>query len=873
MATNRPSLEVQAQPVNTFTAPVAAAAQMYDQASVRYALQLSDAFREFSTTAAGLASSIKKDLNKEELQAGMQTVRENQMSYAELVQQGKIKPSENPWMAVGAQQASGALMGTKARAELYGMVERQAAADPKFFDSPDPFNALVSSYAANKAQEMNQSPFESKAFFESLDPYVSTLRLHHEDKMIETQKQKVAIGVGAAVANGIDDFISPDANVSGLSVKVLQEKIDEMGRLGALSQTEINRLVVDNFVGLMAQGDNSEKAQQLFESLDSAPGMKLSKTEYAMTQMSAARGKIEANRNRLSGEEAKVFQDEFMGPGGVVDQVVGGKMTAEEAQQKFYDFSVGPSRRISITGGEYEQKNKAIITEIEKRKTQAEHQREIDNHNTVLEMATNGSQNLPAGYSETEAYNRLVDQTETTMVDMNMTESQKIQIRNYRDQIWTKNEKMRAENRFNESQQVLWEGTGTTPGLLSTTNAAVSSFMSAPAGAIPDPEVSKWKASVDSWIETIGERPDSNSEAVKSVYKNAVTRFDGVIQNYEEHAKALPAFRGTLAPLPDDGVDIRAQKANVRARASALRMQIGQQFNDHKESSRLSRILLTKIGPAIENSVPYDLEDALGAYVIARQNNYPMSAVVGPSPDSPIGKELISRLDWATNQILTTHAQPADVLKDMARMEFFGKANKLNLFDMTNPLDLTDMNTKGSDAKEFAASYSNTIAPMKMTNPDANLYPLTVWRNAYMESLKSTLNPKQALADAEKAVTEQTIPLRGSVVPANMVARQAGARPTPLDETYLTYWLDAKFPGKDATLVVVSLNPDGSPLLAVRDSKGNSVDGAKGLYTPDDFALKPEMLRSFNAVEQRRKIEIQKRENHGPFPDHPFPLG
>ena len=862
MAKDRLSLEVQAQPVNTYTAPVAAAAQLYDEASVRYALQLSDAFREFSQTAATLASTLKRDQNEEDIQAGIQTVRENQMSFADLVKQGKIKPAENPWIAIGAQQASGALEGTKARAELHRLMEQQAVENPKFYDDPKPFEALVSSYATNKASAMGQTPFESKAFFESLDPYVASLRLQHEDRMIEERKKKVSLGVGAAVANSIDDFISPDENIRNLSVNVLQEKIDEMGRIGGYSQTDINRMVIDNFVGLMAAGEYSEKAEQVFNQVRTVNGAKISEIEYAKMQMAAARGKIEANRNRLTLEEAEAFDSEFMGKDGVVDQVVNGKMTLEEAQQTFADFANGPSRRISITGAEYEQKKQAIARETDRRTKTLALERERENQNTITGMIHDLSTHIGAGYDDEESWRGEVgDRIENTMNAMGFDEMTKEAFRGRLDQAFTQGAKDRRLQRLRESQQVLWYGSGTQQGLLNRANAEINTFMTAPADKLAEPgviNISDWKGAIDFFIESNGDRPDSNSESVKAIYKDAYTQLDRQIQAYEERAKTVPAFRGTLAPLPDDDIQTRTQKADIRARSAAIRMQMGIQFDDRKESSRLSRILLTKIGPGIENQVPYELEDALGAFALARQNNYPLSTVIAPTADGPVGKEMLAMLEWATSRMITTKTEPAEVLKDMAQTAFFGRINKLNLFDTSNPLDFTNMKTTGTDARSYQESYSQAVSQLEMTNADAGLYPLTIWRAAYSESLINTANHRQALKDAEAALSEKTMALRGSVVPAGMVAKGPNdTTGTVLDEKYLSFWLDRNFPGKNATLVVISMNADGSPVLAVRDQEGNSVRGSKGTYSTRDLAMKPEYLKDLKSykipAEQQKK--------------------
>jgi len=106
MALPNPSLGVVAQPVSTYVQPVAAAAELYDQQSVNLALMFSESFSNLSVSAARFAGAFKKDQNQAALQQGQFLVNSNQKSYKQLVADGQINPAENPWLAIGAQQAS-----------------------------------------------------------------------------------------------------------------------------------------------------------------------------------------------------------------------------------------------------------------------------------------------------------------------------------------------------------------------------------------------------------------------------------------------------------------------------------------------------------------------------------------------------------------------------------------------------------------------------------------------------------------------------------------------------------------------------------------------------------------------------------------------
>ena len=209
MAKQRPSLGVSASPISTYVAPVAAASaglELYDQQTVNLALQFSEAFQNLSLTAANFAGSLKAESNKEELQKGLDLVNSSQKTYQQLVEDGQIRPTENPWLAIGAQQGSGMMEGMKARAHFMEMYQKRAAEDPKFYDSLDSFNALASQYAQNVGTSLKNSPYQSRAFFEAFNPFVSSMSLKHQENVAKTAENKVLMGVGASVAQLTQDI-------------------------------------------------------------------------------------------------------------------------------------------------------------------------------------------------------------------------------------------------------------------------------------------------------------------------------------------------------------------------------------------------------------------------------------------------------------------------------------------------------------------------------------------------------------------------------------------------------------------------------------------------------------------------------------------
>lgn len=303
MAKQRPSLGVSASPISTYVAPVAAASaglELYDQQTVNLALQFSEAFQNLSLTAANFAGSLKAESNKEELQKGLDLVNSSQKTYQQLVEDGQISPTENPWLAIGAQQGSGMMEGMKARAHFMETYQKRAAEDPKFYDSLDSFNALASQYAQNVGTSLKNSPYQSRAFFEAFNPFVSSMSLKHQENVAKTAENKVLMGVGASVAQLTQDIKSQDPIVRSEAMQAFRNSIDEMGQMG-VSRTRVNEAVVENMIALMETTDQLDQVQAIYESLDLGTGP-VKNTAFAKALYASRAANIERNRQKLTAE-------------------------------------------------------------------------------------------------------------------------------------------------------------------------------------------------------------------------------------------------------------------------------------------------------------------------------------------------------------------------------------------------------------------------------------------------------------------------------------------------------------------------------------------------------------------------------------------
>lgn len=315
MAKERPTTQVFAAPVTTFVQPQAAAAELYDQQAVNLALQMSEAFSDLSVTAARVLGQLKAQSNEENVQKGADLVNTSRKTYRQLMEEGQINPAENPWMAVGAQKASGAIEGMRARAQFDLIYQAKAEQDPKFFDSMDGFDALAANFASNYAESVGDSEYLKSAFFESFNPHINEMSSRHVQNMVKKREEKAQIGIAASVAQAVQDFRG-GMNIpaeAGNSAAALQRYMDEMVANG-YSPDLINNGVVDNLISVASQSDRPEDAEELLQSIMTGPAdspnrPRLADTGYAKAALQASAGKRQQNRERVTNLKNDAFND------------------------------------------------------------------------------------------------------------------------------------------------------------------------------------------------------------------------------------------------------------------------------------------------------------------------------------------------------------------------------------------------------------------------------------------------------------------------------------------------------------------------------------------------------------------------------------
>ena len=814
MAKQRPSLGVSAAPLTTYVASVAPAVELYDQQSVNLALQFSEAFKDLSLTAAQFAGTMKREQNEQELLAGADMVNRSQKSYMALVESGEIKPSENPWMAIGAQQASGSLEGMKARAHFMSTYEKAKAEDPRFLDGQDGFNALAAQYTANVNKSMGNAAYMSRAFYENFNPFISSMAVKHEEAVVENRKEKILTGVGAEVAKVLSDFSSADPVVKNTAVGAFQEAIDQYGRMG-IGYEAVNKAVVDNMAAVMATTDNVELAERLFAEIKTGTGY-LKDTEYAKAVLGASRAKIEANRNRLTTEEANSY---YAASTDIIGKVVSGKMTKEQAVEWLNGYASGPDRKISVSADELESKRRGMLNEIDRGLADASRRQRQEADDQVINYIVSNVERVPAGSTEDEWYGQAKDSMESLMSRMpSLTPADKLAYRDEFDRRWEKSTAIREQNRLIEGQRLFWYGDNTidNPGIIPQTTAQAVAWVRGESGDLPD--FIDIRQNYESYLATQGLNPEDPK--AKTAMRNAYTKLDVEVLGRIEQTLASQ-FPGGLKELPTDNISVREQKGNARASLIFMRMMMGSTFEDSRAANKAAQIVVQNLNPTVEAQVNYELVDVIKAAAIARQNNLPN--VLAVNLDSPNGKALAASLDWMATEV-QRGANPLDAIRDGSqrlRMGTYGQG-----VDWTNPLMWTDFFRNATDAQAYADEASSMFADLGLSDSDGIRYAVAQMRTTSFDSLgKTQFKPDEAFKAARAEFEQSHMVVRGSAVAKRDFPYQ--------DPEFVETWLDINFPDNPrATLVVVDIDGRGNRTYAVRED-GRSVEGSRPLTAAD----------------------------------------
>lgn len=797
MAKQRPSLEVTASPVSTFVQPRSevAGVELFDQQTVNLALQFSEAFSNLSVTAAQFAGSMKREQNQEELAAGADLINQSQKSYAELVRSGQIKPTENPWFAIGAQQASGAVEGMKARAHFSSLYEQRKEEDPKFLENSDGFNALAAQYAQNVSQQFGDSAYLSRAFFDSFNPYIGAMALQHESNVVKAREEKIAVGVSASVAKAVQDVISRDPLVSGSALQVLQEEIDNYV-LSGVNPTKINQLVGDNLISIMSQTENWQEARDILYSLKSGTG-RLVDTEYVRAQLALNDGKIQANAQKLT---VQLSKEMFNWAETNATLVAEGRLSLDEA---LLDFDARYAGRTTVA--EYEAKKAWFLKTADQRKNQLLEEANTERVNSLYALGRNLATGTPPPEMDENAFilsaqDKIENRIQELVRDKVLTEDQ---ARTVRGQLFSDVQEGRETREAYRAMQNLEYYNKTTETAYSR---GLDEFLT---GAGTMPASGELRRAFDDRLVSVNIAPDSDkANAVRGM---EFQRLRGRLEELrEERARQ---YGGSLRPAPNDSPAVIQRKREDHIKFLVAELDLGFSFDDQTTLSNLTRDFVRSISPEQINGGGdmTAIEDMFYAYSYLRQNGIEDKPLW---PSGPYGTAVKEAVEYAYAAMQGGAKDLRSVFSDVVLRKTWGQNGNINFLAGGNPFDHADL--PGQDGQEMMAGFAR-VKNKYLSNPDAAIYGAAKFAMYYRDGLSQFMNSRQALKAADERFKNEHIFVRGAAIPRKDMPRS-------VDSFLITRYLDERFPGLQATLTVQAEDLNGNPIMYVTDREGRILD-------------------------------------------------
>lgn len=942
MSKQRPGLTVNAAPISTFVAPQAAAAELYDAQSVNLALQFSEAFKDLSLSAANFYATLKTDSNKENLQAGIDLVNKNQKSYQDLVDAGEINPSENPWLAVGAQQASGTMEGMRARSHFMSLYNQTAESDPKFFDNADGFNALAHQYTENMNTKIGDRAYLSRSFYEAFNPFIASTGMDHEQRVTEKNQQRVTMGVGAVIAQAWQDMDSPDPLVKNSALNVAQFNIDEMSRRG-VSPTTITQTATKNILELMTKGKNPERGYKMLEVLQSGTNS-IGKTEFAQYHLTLNKAQIEANKQTNSLEDLRQLNDYT---DNLITAVVDKRLTDQQAREAYRTFisgdeagkftpAVAMAGENSITTESVRQINqrlrdeenakhnaKSLTAEALKEATEKKlntmdelvleindninkvglwqgpqkeevmlqdalkRTREVADglditaaakltyenrvetlfqirskaalrataiqeaqaaevedliYTNINDLSTNAPLELSNPLKNDELTVRQSTKLEALMDSLNIPAEQRIKYRAKLLETLSQTAKIR-ELSFNlDRTSTLW-----LPNQVTGSKGLAQEYLdditqSASRGEIVD--AMTYRSKIDSHLLEMGVGYDTPQ--AKPLLQDAYGKLSAIVDAQEVNAVNLPGFNGTLQDRAEDAVEVSQQKQMLRSMFMATRLTNAAAFENGEPGAKVMLNILNRASSLNEGNLPPDLVDSFKAIELAGRNN--ISWYRGAA-DSPNAKAVLAMSTYV-NRAVSSGASPQNAIIDAVHRLTAQRDTPFNFHDERNPFMWTNITGSGTDGKLLAENFVDERTRLDLFQTDALPYMARSKDDLFRKALLKSPDIDVAIETSNAEFEKSHIMFRGSPIPRNGLPPKQGAE-------YLQAFLDAKFPGKNATLIVV-LTSDTKVDFAIRDGEGNTIPGAGGLISKFDMQLTPEIVQTMKTQRTDASKKLNK---------------
>lgn len=840
MAKQRPNLGTFAAPTSQLVAPIQQQATPLNEQAIRDAYSFADSFSELSQAMGSLYISMKKRENEEQVRTGQEIVNANRKTYAELVRSGDINPSENPWMAVGAQIASGVLESSKSRAEFQMEYDRRIAENPELLKDNQFFDALAASFAQNKQAEFGTAKYLSDSFFDSFNPYLTAMGMKHSENIVKYRQGKIVQSLRVKVDEILQDLTTDrgfgkrmdgsqkdigwegvmyDLDGNAVTEKSITVEFDDIGPVeipmivpGLSTATkekivyenatlddlpiEDQKYIIDHAIDQMKQGrtpffDTEDRLDQLVPEVQAymdemGANMGMPRT----ANLTAAAHLVEA----MKGSSTTYLAEEILG------RLKGGTGAIKDTEE--VKVMLADARE-----------------DIDKVRFEIQHQREKTVAALLIEKAYRDSFSSEGESGYEESWDALEQQ---------LLKSSTISVE----------ERGKILDQFNER----WNN-GAREGRESIDRSdlkAIKQFMSEDMEKYGVGQMNGLTLGVANWqgirlqfdehLRVFDVEPTSaKAKDAEKKIRDSINMRLGLMETQattrlSENARAFGLSAGdprlaTLDVRKDDPLNLREAKQNIRIALKTNEMMAAIHFGLEDRLTGLRSIGISGISVDVERGVRPELADLVYMYRTGMMGLIPMEKVFGTGE---AGKRMQVFLR-SVSLSMDNNVDLPNAVRDAAQ-----QANMVTSYNAKDLLDLDIGGQQLTDIQDYLAElandYTDSYFPFSYwddpVHPDSVTSLNSMFTRRYFEVINQTGGAHEtALEEADKFVRSNTHFIRNSFIPKGEFDA------ANVSSEYLVNFIDMEAgPNvKDAALVLVGYGGNGQGVYALRTPDGNAV--------------------------------------------------
>lgn len=866
MAKQRPNLGTFASPTSQLVTPIQEQATPLNEQAIRDAYSFADSFSELSQAMGSLYATLKGQQNKEALEEGRQAVLSSRKTYADLEREGTIRPVENPWMALGAQQASGILEAASSANEFRGLVAQKAAENPEFLDDPKHFDALAASYAQRKSQQYAGNKYLSETFFENFNQSVLKLQEENFQAIEESRFQKAVLAADAKVNLSVNT-VAPKTT-EGI-IADIQGAFDEAVANSGGRASEITQAYAMSLIQIMRSNpEKVEEAELILKSLKTGTG-KLIDTSSAQSLLLKYRAEIENQREQATSNETRII---FNLQRELLEKYESGVFgEGDEAHTKLVDafdqFVARQAGNISISAAKSEAERDYLYRKAQavdnakaaaredalKQAAEMDKQAEIKRKDNLVQIQA--ARRIELGEkvrSGTLSVSAAMDNMSSLLKNPQFGYTPEDQLKY----------STAAENDLKGQAAEYEKAFGATKTRLAresiVTNAAgqlnnfVRETINNPMQGVRPFNIAELQASADRNFRMAGlteeQRKSAKDQLYFDLYSASQTRLQDLLTRTPANGGISPIDLPSLEPAATDTPDIRKYKENARAITLDAMISIDEAFGEEDTIASLKNIAATMLTTdVVERGVPYQVKDLWRAWK-ASKSGYFRGELFKTS-----GGERLAILFGNVDAKIGPQNDFDNALADAVAE--YTVAQGVSILDWTN---ITDPSSEAQG--RFTNQQRYLVEGLEISHPDSrklveSLYGSEVIR-IFQTSLEHPLNLSRAITDAALSVKDQII-----VVDGSFLFREGNIGQDSYDADHFRNLAQFYAPTAESPVFVpLDKQANGNHIYALRDKFGNMVQNR--IFTLEDIAS-PEALNRSIYRKKTKGTEQKYSESRG----------